>query len=100
MRGCGGAPAQAGVERIVSFGEHARAPTRALSTCALQPESSTVEAEILGEPVTYKIGAPGRHLVMNSLAVLAAASLAGADLARAALALAQAGTGRAAAAPA
>jgi UDP-N-acetylmuramoyl-tripeptide--D-alanyl-D-alanine ligase len=39
--------------------------------------------------VTYKIGAPGRHLVMNSLAVLAAAQLAGADLARAALALAR-----------
>ena len=35
------------------------------------------------------MGAPGRHLVMNSLAVLAAASLAGADLARSALALAQ-----------
>ena len=38
--------------------------------------------------MTYKLGAPGRHVVMNSLAVLAAASLAGADLALAALALA------------
>src|SRR6202008_3825088 len=38
--------------------------------------------------VTYKLGAPGRHVVMNSLAVLATASLAGADLALAALALA------------
>ena len=37
--------------------------------------------------MTYKLGAPGRHLVLNSLAVLAAASLAGADLALAALAL-------------
>jgi hypothetical protein len=36
----------------------------------------------------YKLGAPGRHVVDNSLAVLAAASLAGADLALAALALA------------
>ena len=52
-------------------------------------DCSTVEADILGVPVAYKIGAPGRHLVMNSLAVLAAASLCGADLARAALALAQ-----------
>jgi UDP-N-acetylmuramoyl-tripeptide--D-alanyl-D-alanine ligase len=37
--------------------------------------------------VTYKLGMPGRHMAMNSLAVLAASSLAGADLALAALAL-------------
>jgi UDP-N-acetylmuramoyl-tripeptide--D-alanyl-D-alanine ligase len=74
--------------RVVSFGENARADARLLK-CALQPDGSTVDASILGVPVTYKIGAPGKHLVMNSLAVLAAASLAGADLARAALALAR-----------
>jgi UDP-N-acetylmuramoyl-tripeptide--D-alanyl-D-alanine ligase len=79
---------EAGVQRVVSFGEHARAEARLLK-CALHPDCSTVEAKILGQPVTYKVGAPGRHLVMNSLAVLAAASLVGADLARAALALAQ-----------
>jgi UDP-N-acetylmuramoyl-tripeptide--D-alanyl-D-alanine ligase len=73
--------------RVVSFGENTRADVRLLK-CALQPDGSTVEANVLGVPVTYKVGAPGRHLVMNSLAVLAAASLAGADLARAALALA------------
>ena len=79
---------EAGVKHIVSFGEHAGADAR-LIKCALLPDCSTVEADILGQPVTYKIGAPGRHLAMNSLAVLAAASLAGADLARAALALAR-----------
>ena len=47
------------------------------------------EADILGHDVTYKLGAPGRHLVHNSLAVLAAAALVGADLALAALALAE-----------
>jgi UDP-N-acetylmuramoyl-tripeptide--D-alanyl-D-alanine ligase len=73
---------------VVSFGENARAEARLLK-CALQPDGSTVEANILGVPVAYKIGALGKHLVMNSLAVLAAASLAGADLARAALALAR-----------
>jgi UDP-N-acetylmuramoyl-tripeptide--D-alanyl-D-alanine ligase len=78
---------EAGVSRIVSFGEHAKADAR-LIRCALQPDGSTVEASILGTPVTYKIGSPGRHLVLNSLAVLAAAQLAGADLALAALALA------------
>ena len=77
----------AGVSRIVTFGEHDHADAM-LVRCALQPDSSTVEAIIMGEPVTYKLGAPGRHLVINSLAVLAAASLAGADLAHAALALA------------
>jgi UDP-N-acetylmuramoyl-tripeptide--D-alanyl-D-alanine ligase len=48
-----------------------------------------VQARILGADVTYKLGAPGRHVVWNSLAVLAAASLAGADLALAALKLAE-----------
>ncbi len=76
----------AGVERIVSFGENAKADARLLRV-SLQADSSTVEARILGEPVTYKLGAPGRHLVLNSLAVLAAAVLVGADLALAALAL-------------
>jgi len=80
------AAAAAGVARIVGFGEHADAQAR-LIRCALQPESSTVEASILGSPVTYKLGAPGRHVVLNSLAVLAAVALAGADLALAALAL-------------
>jgi UDP-N-acetylmuramoyl-tripeptide--D-alanyl-D-alanine ligase len=79
---------QAGVARIVSFGEHADADARLLR-CALHPQCSTVEAQILGSEVAYKIGAPGRHLVQNSLAVLAAATLAGADLALAALALAE-----------
>src|SRR5262245_20208172 len=73
--------------RVVSFGADASADAR-LAKVSLQPESSTVEACILGTDVTYKLGAPGRHLVMNSLGVLAAASLVGADLAPAALALA------------
>jgi len=75
------------VGRIVSFGENAKADARLLKF-ALQADSSTVQARILGANVTYKLGAPGRHVVWNSLAVLAAATLAGADLALAALALA------------
>jgi UDP-N-acetylmuramoyl-tripeptide--D-alanyl-D-alanine ligase len=77
---------KAGVARIVSFGENENADAF-LVRYALQPDGSTVEAVILGEPITYKLGAPGRHLVQNSLAVLTAAALAGADLALAALAL-------------
>lgn len=76
----------AGVKRVVAFGEHAKADAR-LVKCALLPTSSTVQANILGAEVTYRLGTPGRHLVLNSLAVLAAVVLAGADLALAALAL-------------
>jgi UDP-N-acetylmuramoyl-tripeptide--D-alanyl-D-alanine ligase len=75
-----------GVKRVVSFGESDDADAM-LVRCGLQPDSSTIEALILGEPVTYKLGAPGKHLVLNSLAVLAAVSMVGADLALAALAL-------------
>src|SRR6267142_1500317 len=78
----------AGVERIVSFGEHAKADAR-LVKAALQPDCSTVQARILGADVAYKLGAPGKHVVLNSLAVLAAVSLVGADLALSALALAE-----------
>ncbi|MDI1346395.1 MAG: UDP-N-acetylmuramoylalanyl-D-glutamyl-2,6-diaminopimelate--D-alanyl-D-alanine ligase, partial [Pseudolabrys sp.] len=78
----------ANVARIVSFGESPEAEAR-LVRHALKPDSSCVHASILGEDVTYKLGAPGRHLVMNSLAVLAAVSLVGSDLALAALALGQ-----------
>ena len=74
------------IERLVSFGEHADADARLLRL-SLHADCSIVEAQILGQAVTYKLGAPGRHLVLNSLAVLGAVSLAGADLALAALAL-------------
>jgi UDP-N-acetylmuramoyl-tripeptide--D-alanyl-D-alanine ligase len=79
---------EAGVARIVSFGAHEKADAR-LIKCALHAECSTVQADILGSELTFKIGAPGRHLVHNSLAVLAATVLAGADLALAALALSE-----------
>ncbi len=78
---------RAGAEHLVSFGEHPRADARVLKV-SLHSDCSTVQAKIRGTDVTYKVGAPGRHLVLNSLAVLGAVSLVGADLALAALALA------------
>jgi UDP-N-acetylmuramoyl-tripeptide--D-alanyl-D-alanine ligase len=78
----------AGLARIVSFGESESADAR-LIKFSLQAETSTVQARILGSDVTYKLGAPGRHVVDNSLGVLAAATLLGADLALAGLALAE-----------
>ena len=80
--------AQAGVARIVSFGTDPKADARLLDV-ALHADCSAVHADILGREVTYKLGIPGRHIAMNSLAVLAAADLVGADLALAALALSQ-----------
>ncbi len=71
---------------IVSFGEDGRADARLLAS-DLSPDGSTVTAEILGETLTYRLGAPGRHLIQNTLAVLATVSCAGGDLGAAAEAL-------------
>lgn len=77
---------QAKAVRVVGFGESPKADSR-LMDCILKETSSVVSAEILGQPLTYHLGAPGKHLVMNSLAALTAAGLAGADLALCALKL-------------
>jgi len=82
--------------KIVGFGGAKAAQARLLSS-ELAPDGSKVTADIMGEVVDYRLGAPGAHLVHNSLAVLAAAKAAGADLVLAAEALvhlhAQAGRG-------
>jgi len=79
--------ARAHKAKIVGFGEAEDAEARLLQV-ELEPDGSKVAANILGEAIAYRLGAPGRHLVQNSLAALAAAKLAGADLASAAGALA------------
>jgi UDP-N-acetylmuramoyl-tripeptide--D-alanyl-D-alanine ligase len=78
-----------GISRIVSFGADTKSDARLIDV-SLHPACSAVHADILGHDLTYKLGMPGRHMAMNSLSVLAAASLAGADLALAGLALSQA----------
>ena len=78
----------AGVAHIESFGEHARAQFR-LVKCQLHADHSTFTARIGGREIVARIGAPGRHMVQNALAVLGIAHLVGADLARVALALAE-----------
>jgi UDP-N-acetylmuramoyl-tripeptide--D-alanyl-D-alanine ligase len=77
-----------GIPRILSFGVDAQSDARLIDV-SLHAVCSAVHADILGHDVTYKISMPGRHMAMNSLAVLAGASLIGADLARAALSLSQ-----------
>ena len=77
-----------GISRIVAFGADKTADARLLDL-SLHATCSAVHAEILGHEVTYKLSVPGRHIAMNSLAVLAASYLAGADLALASLSLSQ-----------
>ncbi|PZN99605.1 MAG: UDP-N-acetylmuramoylalanyl-D-glutamyl-2,6-diaminopimelate--D-alanyl-D-alanine ligase [Hyphomicrobiales bacterium] len=72
--------------RVIRFGESPDADVRLIS-CALKSDVSTVDAVVMGQPVTYRLGSPGKHIVLNSLAVLAAIHALGADLALAALAL-------------
>ena len=78
-----------GIGNVVSFGKSAHADVR-IERLALHAECCCVTADVMGESVIYKLGVPGEHMAVNSLAVLAAAKLCGADLARAALALAAA----------
>ena len=42
--------------------------------------SRSSRREVLGRPISYRFGTPGRHVAMNSLSVLAAAHALGADL--------------------
>ena len=79
----------AGIKTIISFGKHEDSNVH-LKHAALHPTCSCIAADVMGEAVTFKLGTPGLHMAMNSLAVLAAVKLAGADLARASLALADA----------
>ncbi len=70
---------EAGVQRIIAFGAHDEADAKLTSLIPVG-DTSEVEATIAGEKISYRVGAPGRHLVMNSLAVLAALKAAGAEL--------------------
>jgi UDP-N-acetylmuramoyl-tripeptide--D-alanyl-D-alanine ligase len=87
----------AGVEHVYGFGAAARATFR-LVKCVLHADYSTITVKIGGKEIVARVGAPGRHIVQNVLAVLGAAHLVGADVARAALALgdlsAEAGRGK------
>ncbi len=76
-----------GVKEIAGFGESKEAAARLIDV-QLGAEGSSVRASILGEEIFYSLSAPGRHVVQNSLGVLACVKLAGADLAKAAHSLA------------
>lgn len=77
----------AGIARIISFGADDDADVR-LIDCTAADGVSRVSAEIDGHALDYRLGAAGRHWALNSLAVLAAVSAAGADVDAAAAAMA------------
>lgn len=72
---------------IFGFGEASDADARLLSYRQIG-EASAVEAEIFGRRVEYAIGAPGRHIALNSLVALLIASVFGVDVEAAAATLA------------
>ena len=74
------------IERFINFGEHHEADARLLSWTA-DEVGNRVSAKILGEEINYRTGAQGKHIAINSLAVLAAVSAIGADVSAAAAAL-------------
>lgn len=67
------------VAHVHTFGVSPKAEFR-LAEFNSQPDSSNIWAVIGGRTIEVTIGAPGRHIAENALAVLAAAWLAGANL--------------------
>lgn len=65
---------------IFGFGATQGAQARLL---AYEPRDGSVEAEIFGRKLRYRIGAPGRHFALNSLAVLTIAHVLDLDLQKA-----------------
>lgn len=76
-----------GVINTVTFGEDGDANAH-VNKLVQHGSCTCLTADILGYSMVVKIGAPGRHIVQNVLAVLATAELVGADLAEAGLAMA------------
>jgi UDP-N-acetylmuramoyl-tripeptide--D-alanyl-D-alanine ligase len=68
-----------GITNVVSFGGTARCDVR-LNALIPADEHSDVIAEVHGRRIEYRLGVPGRHWVLNSLAVLATVEAFGADI--------------------
>jgi len=73
--------------RVIIFGDTTEADARLLVVEA-DAEGTDLTAEIAGTIVSTRLAAPGRHMAMNAVAALAAATSLGADPARGAQALA------------
>ncbi|UUP16143.1 UDP-N-acetylmuramoyl-tripeptide--D-alanyl-D-alanine ligase [Nitratireductor thuwali] len=73
--------AEAGIEHIWGFGEHARAQFK-LMRYEPDAQGAQIDVKAAGQELSFRLGATGRHMVQNALAALGAAHLAGADLPR------------------
>ncbi|MFT5180447.1 MAG: UDP-N-acetylmuramoyl-tripeptide--D-alanyl-D-alanine ligase [Alphaproteobacteria bacterium] len=78
--------AEHGAKRILGFGADPDADARLVATKS-DDGGSDVTAEVDGHTLQYRLNAPGRHRVINSLAILAAVAGLGANLDAAAAAL-------------
>ncbi|HET7413841.1 MAG TPA: UDP-N-acetylmuramoylalanyl-D-glutamyl-2,6-diaminopimelate--D-alanyl-D-alanine ligase, partial [Pararhizobium sp.] len=76
-----------GVKHILSFGGHKQADFRRLDV-TLHADRSEMRVKIGDDALDVTIGAPGRHIVDNAVAVLGAVSLLGGDVEAAARTLA------------
>jgi UDP-N-acetylmuramoyl-tripeptide--D-alanyl-D-alanine ligase len=65
--------------RVLTFGAKDGAWAR-LTDCQVLPDGNDVTAEIGGKKLRYRMAAPGKHLALNSVAVLAAAFALNLDL--------------------
>lgn len=74
---------QSKATRFVTYGRNAGCDVRLLEQ-TLHEESSDVKIELFGKSISYRIGAPGDHWVMNSLGVLCAIDALGGDARKAA----------------
>ncbi|MEM8793155.1 MAG: UDP-N-acetylmuramoylalanyl-D-glutamyl-2,6-diaminopimelate--D-alanyl-D-alanine ligase [Pseudomonadota bacterium] len=72
--------------RIISFGAEGDLKLR---QAEIRGDTTVIQADFRDQPVTFKIGAVGRHFALNAVAALGAVDAAGGDLARAALSLAR-----------
>jgi UDP-N-acetylmuramoyl-tripeptide--D-alanyl-D-alanine ligase len=77
----------AGAAKILGFGADRQAEIRLVDYLS-EPGGSTVQAMVAGRGLCFRLNVPGRHWVMNALAVLGAAFAAGCDPERAAAAIA------------
>lgn len=71
------AAAASKADHVFGFGATEGAQARLL---AYEPSDGSVEADIFGRRLRYRIGAPGRHFALNSLAVLTIAHVLDLDL--------------------
>ena len=74
------------IGHVRSFGENKQSNIRLISA-TLAADHSEVVARLGARDIAFRLGAPGRHLVQNALAVLGAVWFAGADIDKAIAAL-------------